>query len=225
MTTNPALDGTVLAVDDMHQIGRWEPDGRELEYARETMARSLSEIPARYSDARVTNPGVERWLRSLVQIARDTPAIRPSISSGPSLLLIGGTGSGKTFEAFGAIRALAVTGAVFRWTAITAADLYAKLRPRARVDTEEVFEGFLRGVLILDDLGAAKGSEWNEEINYRLINHRYEHNLPTLITSNVPPKDLASVLGERVASRLVEMADRVVIKGADRRLTPKAGAA
>jgi DNA replication protein DnaC len=86
------------------------------------------------------------------------------------------------------------------------------------VDSEEEFRRYATArLLVIDDLGAAKGSEWVEEINYRLINHRYEHKMPTLITSNLLPKELGAALGERVTSRLVEMADRVVIEGTDRR--------
>jgi len=86
------------------------------------------------------------------------------------------------------------------------------------VDSEDVFERHAKApVLMLDDLGAAKDSSWVEEVNYRLINHRYEWMLPTLVTSNVPPRDLAGEVGERVASRLTEMATPVVLKGPDRR--------
>jgi DNA replication protein DnaC len=41
--------------------------------------------------------------------------------------------------------------------------------------------------------------------------------LPTLLTSNLRPAELASALGERVASRLAEMTQRVALKGTDRR--------
>jgi DNA replication protein DnaC len=86
------------------------------------------------------------------------------------------------------------------------------------VDLEAVFERHARAdLLVLDDLGASKSTEWTEEINYRLVNHRYENELPTLFTSNVPPKELIGVLGMRVASRLVEMTTRVPLDGEDRR--------
>jgi len=139
--------------------------------------------------------------------------------TGPSLLLVGGTGSGKTFQAYGAVRALGRSGAGLSWTVTTAADLYAALRPRPRVDSEDEFERFARvGLLVLDDLGAAKGTEWNEEVNYRLINYRYEQQLPTIITTNVASGKLPAALGDRVFSRLVEMARRVQIAGSDRRM-------
>src|SRR5690606_7391206 len=102
-----------------------------------------------------------------------------------------------------------------------AADLYARLRPRHGIDSETEFRAIADApLLMVDDLGAAKTSEWVEEVNYRLINWRYDRVLPTVFTSNVLPKELKVALGERVASRLVEMADRVTLKGEDRRRTP-----
>lgn len=184
-------------------------------------ARKLAkDLPPHYTEAVVTDPGVRDWVKGLLAIAKADRG-RPYVRTGPSLLLVGSTGTGKTFEAYGAIRALANSGAGTSWLVTTAADMYAKLRPRPNVDMEAQFERFAQvSLLVLDDLGAAKGSEWNEEINYRLINHRYEQHLPTLITSNIPPKQLASALGERVASRLAEMTTLVVLKGADRRRKP-----
>jgi DNA replication protein DnaC len=181
----------------------------------------LRAIPPRYAAAAADHPEVAAWVTRLIEIASDTadPWLEPSITRGPSLLLVGATGTGKTHLAYGAVRALLTSGVNCRAIVTTAADLYARLRPRHGVDPEAEFERVARArVLVVDDLGAAKGSEWTEEINYRLVNHRYEHETPTLFTSNVPPKNLAVALGERVSSRLIEMTTTVVLKGADRRL-------
>ena len=176
-------------------------------------------IPARFAEAVTSVDGVADWVRALVDASRPKhPSQSPVIRRGPSLLLLGPTGTGKTFEAWGAMRALAASGARFTFEVTTAADLYAKLRPRPGVDSEREFEKYLKtGVLVVDDLGAAKSSEWVEEVNYRLINTRYEDGLPTLCTSNVPVRQLADHLGDRVTSRLTEMAMRVVLEGQDRR--------
>jgi DNA replication protein DnaC len=180
--------------------------------------KSIEQIPAHYADAVATEPAVREWVTTLVRIAAESKRVVPSLTRGPSLRIIGPTGTGKTHQAYGAIRALAVSGLRMPWTFSTAADVYARMRPRHGVDSEAEFAKVSRAaLLVIDDLGAAKPSEWNEEINYRLINHRYEHELPTIVTSNLPPKDLASVLGERVTSRLVEMSTPVVLKGDDRR--------
>ncbi|MGW7001338.1 ATP-binding protein [Streptomyces sp. NPDC054933] len=135
-----------------------------------------------------------------------------------SLLVVGPTGTGKTHYAYAVLRAIADTGAPITWAAYTAADLYAALRPRAGRDSEAEFEAISKAqVLFVDDLAAAKLTEWTEEVTYRLINHRYEQCLPGIFTSNVPPAQLRDALGERIASRLTEMCERVVLKGDDRR--------
>ncbi|HEX3778493.1 MAG TPA: ATP-binding protein [Pseudonocardiaceae bacterium] len=182
-------------------------------------ARCAKDIPTRYADANVDNPEVARWVRALAdETVERMRGFVPAVTQGPSLLLLGPTGTGKTHQAYGAIRAIAVSGLHCSWLATTAADVYACLRPRPKVDSELEFERFAGArLLLLDDLGAAKASEWTEEVNYRLINHRYEHRLPTIITSNVAVKSLREEIGERVASRLVEMCQRVTLKGDDRR--------
>jgi DNA replication protein DnaC len=183
---------------------------------RRAVCDSRERIPRHYRDAVPTSPEVRAWVDELVAGAGGR--IVPAIGTGPSLLLLGPTGVGKTYEAFGAIRDLMVTGVKAKWTAATAADIYAALRPRHLVDSEAEFKRFADSpLLVVDDLGAAKATEWTEEVNYRLINHRYEAEKPTLITSNVRPSQLGDALGDRVASRLTEMCQRVVLKGSDRR--------
>lgn len=176
-------------------------------------------IPERYTDATVTETAVAQWVRAVIAASvEQSRSDCVSVRTGPSLLLVGPTGVGKTHEALGAVRAIAVSGVRCMWRIATAADIYAEMRPRPRVDSEEVFMRYAGAqLLVVDDLGAAKGSEWTEEVNYRLVDHRYRHRLPTLITTNVPGKELGAALGERVASRLTEMAARVVMKGDDRR--------
>lgn len=189
------------------------------EARRQASLRIAEAVPDRYANAMADCSEVIEWIRALV--AESVRAQRGQIATvrhGPSLLLLGPTGVGKTFQAYGALRALADSGVQCTWMFTTAADLYARLRPRHGIDSETEFRRHAdAALLVIDDLGAAKGSEWVEEINYRVINHRYEHVLPTLITSNVPASQLGAQLGDRVASRLTEMTSRAVLTGVDRR--------
>jgi DNA replication protein DnaC len=183
-------------------------------------ARDLNRIPARYTNATIDNPDVDAWVSAVTNtaIALSDGWREPVIGRGPSLLLVGATGTGKTYQAYAAVRALLTSGIRCTATVTTAADMYASLRPRHGVDSEDEFARYAgANVLVLDDLAAAKGTEWNEEVNYRLINHRYERELATIFTSNVIPKKLPEAIGDRVTSRLFEMASTVVLKGADRR--------
>jgi len=164
-------------------------------------------VPRRYASAR-PNAIAKAWAQSVTANPDDTR----------SLLVVGPTGTGKTHYAYSVLRAIAETGSRASWAAYTAADLYAQLRPRTGRDSEATFESIAgTDVLFVDDLGAAKLTEWTEEVTYRLINHRYEQCRPGIFTSNVPPSQLRDVLGERIASRLTEMCERVALKGDDRR--------
>lgn len=73
-------------------------------------------------------------------------------------------------------------------------------------------------LVVLDDIGAEKPSEWVEERLYCIVNERYEDGLPLIVTSNLTPTQLAGQVGARLASRLREMCDLVGLRGDDRRL-------
>jgi DNA replication protein DnaC len=179
----------------------------------------LARIPPRYRDAVTDHPTVLAWVEDVARQAQaPCQGARRQVATGPSLLLAGVVGAGKTHQAYGAVRALTEAGLGVRWRATTAADLYAELRPRAGADSERELDAYARcPLLILDDLGAAKASEWVEEVTYRLVNRRYNHLLPTLITTNLPIAELRARLGDRVASRLAQMTTRVQFDAVDRR--------
>lgn len=190
--------------------------------ARWSIVEAAKVIPFHYASAIADHPGVVRWVAELKAGAIERQARRGSAVAtadrGRSLILLGPTGTGKTHQAYGAVRDLAITGVSARWVMTTAPDMYAALRPRHGVDSEAEFRRYRSApVLLVDDLGASKVTEFTEEINFRLINHRYERQLPTLFTSNALPKELTERLGERVTSRLGQMCQRVTIAGQDRR--------
>jgi DNA replication protein DnaC len=183
------------------------------EYA---LNRWRTATPPRFSDAEATIPAVTEWAdRALADTA-----------GAGALLLTGLTGTGKTHQAYGALRRIAAGGPDrFELIAVNSADMYGNLRPSQVMGAAERELRKLSEVqfLLLDDLGTAKTSEWTEEVTYRLINHRYNHCLPTVITSNLPARDdngpdLTDFVGARVASRLAEMVTSLVpMIGADRR--------
>lgn len=212
-------------ITDWHAL---EDDGGDAFHAVKETAAILASvdqmIPLRYKHADVTDPRVLAWIDDLVQsCSRARVSGVPKVGPGPSLLLLGPTGTGKTYQGYGALRRLSVMGVNAAPAAAPIADIYAKMRPRPNVDSEAVFESYAHApLLFVDDLGAAKESPWVEEVTTRLVNYRYDRGLATVFTSNVPPKQLGEKIGERVASRLTEMCRTVVLKGQDRRL---AGAA
>ena len=73
-------------------------------------------------------------------------------------------------------------------------------------------------MLVLDDLGKEKRSEWSSSILFDVINSRYERQLPVIITSNFTAAELADHVGSAVWSRLYETSGVVVMSGADHRM-------
>jgi DNA replication protein DnaC len=82
-------------------------------------------------------------------------------------------------------------------------------------------------LLVLDDLGAEKTSEWVEETLNLIVNTRYNERRATIFTSNypdVPPEsshDIISLhdrIGFRMRSRLHEMCEFLDLEGADYRM-------
>lgn len=83
-------------------------------------------------------------------------------------------------------------------------------------DDEKIMKN--QGIVILDDIGAEKISDWVAELFYLIINKRYENMYPTIFTSNLPIKNLAERIGDRTVSRIVEMCNICELTGEDKRI-------
>ncbi len=59
-------------------------------------------------------------------------------------------------------------------------------------------------VLILDDMGAHNFTEWVSNKLFAIINHRYNHNLPCIITTNLELDEMDVKIGARTTSRILE---------------------
>jgi DNA replication protein DnaC len=68
-------------------------------------------------------------------------------------------------------------------------------------------------VLVLDDLGAERQTDWVTERLYVLVNHRYDHDNRTIITTNLTPEELGVSVGKRTMWRIVENAQFVSLDG------------
>jgi DNA replication protein DnaC len=175
-------------------------------------------FPRRYRSAAASHPEVLDWIASY----------HASPAECPGLLILGPVGTGKTWQAYGALRTIATTPRRSRsgdwltptWRAATHAEIAASMRPRRSVDVdaEHVMSGYCRSALVvIDDLAMTKDSEWVEEITYRLIGSRYNDQKPTIFTTNIKAADIKTVLGDRIASRIAESCRVVPINGIDLR--------
>jgi DNA replication protein DnaC len=183
----------------------------ELDRRRRThehnVAAAREQVPARYYDATANHPEVRAWVDD-VREARTRD----------SLVLLGTVGSGKTWQAFGAFRELALAG-VGRCMAVTVPAFLDGLRP-GRPGTVDYAAVEKADLLLLDDLAAERVTDWTGEVLYRLIDARWASMRFTIITTNATPADVRERMGDRVASRLWGMGRVVTMTGADRRARP-----
>jgi len=120
------------------------------------------------------------------------------------LTLVGEVGCGKTHlaAAIANYQAQAENGlpAIFAVVPDLLDHLRATFHPKSSVTYDERFEALCEvPLLILDDLGTQNATEWAGEKLYQICNYRYNHQLPTVITTN----NLAH-LEPRIASRATE---------------------
>jgi DNA replication protein DnaC len=75
-------------------------------------------------------------------------------------------------------------------------------------------------ILIFDDMGAGRTTEWQVEMLLELIDVRSESSKPTIITSNLSLKKIEDELGYRIHSRLAAKRNMIIERWeGDRRLS------
>ena len=77
-------------------------------------------------------------------------------------------------------------------------------------------------LLVLDDLGAEKPSEWSNGVLYLIVNARYSAMRKTIVSSNFTLDEVGEKIGDRIASRLAGMGSIIQLLGPDRRLGEQA---
>ena len=71
--------------------------------------------------------------------------------------------------------------------------------------------------LVIDDLAVRTASESYRSLIHDLVNERISEELPTVYTSNVPVRDLASVFDERLSDRIQDQCAVLSFKGTSKR--------
>jgi DNA replication protein DnaC len=168
-----------------------------------------------YAGATISDPRLTTWAEEVVA----------GTASKRSILLWGKTGVGKTHRMYGLGLLLIRSGfhigisSARSYRRESVVRLLAGLRPGGGLETLD--EAITVPVLLLDDLGSEKATDWTLERLYELVNERYEANAVTIVSTNAKPEDMPVAVGPRVASRLYEMCLSVPLSGADRRLQRK----
>jgi DNA replication protein DnaC len=135
------------------------------------------------------------------------------------LLLMGGCGTGKTHLAVAALQEIIQTDKPGKLLFSNFQDLIQEIQASfpadSSVDKSEILRPLLDAdLLVLDELGSQKPSAWVHDILYYVINSRYNDVRTTIFTTN-NVDDLADRIGDRLRSRLYEMAGVIQITAVD----------
>lgn len=145
--------------------------------------------------------------------------------------LFGGVGSGKTYITAALVNTLcnAVIEETTEDERINAYKGVFKLKPPARFishielletlkeDDRAILKYKNAQILVIDDLGAARNTEWASERLLEIIDYRYNRLLPIIFTTNIKPVDLKEKISNRTFDRLTEMCDFVGVTAQSQR--------
>ena len=205
---------------------------------REALAARLmteARIPRRYEHCDLDNfvsYANERLVSAVARARRFVEAF-PVVDRG--LFFVGPPGIGKSHLAVAVLKQV-ITGKGARGLFYDVRELLKLIRstynPVNRTTEIEVLRPVMTAeLLVLDDLGAEKPSEWVDETLNLIVNTRYNERRLTIFTSNyeekedrTDPDSLLVRVGNRMHSRLYEMCEFLEFDGADfRHRPPNAG--
>lgn len=202
-------------------------------------------IPRRYEHCTLDTfePGygqADQSLAAAYLMARQFVSGYPVTTEGRGLLLTGSVGVGKTHLAVGIVQALIVekgVHALFCDYRELLKRIQESYNPQvASTELQILTPIFEAEVLILDELGAQKPTDWVWDTVALILNTRYNDKRTTLITTNYPnapaalarsadkairEETLGDRIGERMRSRLAEMCVEVEMRGNDLRQSVK----
>ena len=138
---------------------------------------------------------------------------------GIGILFGGGVGTGKTFYAACIANELAKHG---RFVIMTSLQSIASAMSK---DFGEKRARVLHGIracdlLVLDDLGAERNTEYMQEQSYEVVNERYKTGKPMIVTTNLSAAEINnadSVMTRRICERVRERCKPVKMLGISRR--------
>lgn len=183
-------------------------------------------IPRRYESChfqsyKVTNPSQQNAYGYASKLAMEYPAVERG------LLLMGTCGVGKTHLGVAILKALTERGfsCLFYEFGSLLKQIQDSYNPNTQSSELKILSNiFDAEILVLDEIGASKPTDWVRDTMAHIINTRYNDKKLTIFTTNYlderkSDKDetLEDRIGVRLRSRLYEMCKTIKIDGKDYR--------
>jgi len=183
-----------------------------------------AKLPRRYAGCHFnsyspSDPSQVKALRLATQFTMEYPAVERG------LIFTGPVGVGKTHLAVSILKGLTERG--FSCLFYEFGSLLKEIQDSYNANTKASELGVLAPVLnahvlVLDELGASKPTDWVRDTMAHIINTRYNDKKATIFTTNYPDdrrnereETLEDRIGIRLRSRLYEMCTTIDMKGPD----------
>jgi DNA replication protein DnaC len=227
---SPGICGCAGSLEEELRIEAEKAEQKRIEAEKELNRKikdaiGKSGIPPRYQRCTFDNYKITESNKQAYDVCvKYLESTRANCQEGKGLILLGPVGTGKTFLAsaigMGIIRELG-------WVAFgTTIDLLSSIKATYEDDKGDSEQQVIRRLnrvdfLIIDDFGKEKVKPWVEQTIYQIINYRYQHLKPVIITTNAKSmKEIRNAYpnaGEAIESRLSEMCQGVFVGGDDYR--------
>jgi DNA replication protein DnaC len=199
---------------------------RQEEEERQRLAEmKAGKIRRLFDNSRLSNRFIESTFENWV----DRPELRVALNclkdyantfadswkTGAGLFVFGPPGVGKTHAVAAIVNSCIKQeySAIFQSVPELLSRLRATYRSRSEVTEENLLDELNEcDLLVLDDIGAEKWSEWVEEKLYSIIDMRYRQKKPLIITSNYSLDDFNKAIGFRAMDRLIEVSTLIELE-------------
>lgn len=191
----------------------WEHEKKMLDEAAKRQQKheterlfSISNLGKRFEDSTFETfncrSGAEKAFEMAQRYVREFELWGPQ-----SLLVWGVPGNGKSHLAAAVKNDLHKKGHIVIFQSVP--ELLGRIKStfnrHSRDSEDQIMKALLTcDLLILDDIGAEKLTDWVQDVMFRIIDGRYRKELPILYTSNLRPKELAGQVSDRTYDRINE---------------------
>lgn len=198
-------------------IRQREEDAKRIEAERakiaaDRLANKLGAalIPSRFRDRSfdgytATHP---KQVKALTLCREYADNFEEHYKAGRCLLLLGNVGTGKTHLAAAIANQImhnTAATAVYRTVGGILQHIKGSYDRESEYTESQAFAAYVKpDLMIIDEVGATKPTEFELATLFNIINGRYEEQLPTIVISNLSAKELPGALGERCVDRLRE---------------------